>query len=44
VLFPKGTQADRQEMMRDGTRQIMETLAGLLPEAYRGKYKTTQAE
>jgi 1-acyl-sn-glycerol-3-phosphate acyltransferase len=44
VLFPKGKQADRQEMMRDGTRQIMETLAGLLPEAYRGKYKTTQAK
>ena len=44
VLFPKGKQADRQEMMRDGTRQIMETLAGLLPEAYRGKYKTAQAE
>jgi len=37
-------QADRQEMMREGTRQIMETLAGLLPEAYRGKYKSTQAE
>ena len=44
VLFPKGKQADRQDMIRDGTRQIMETLAGLLPEAYRGNYKTTQAE
>ncbi len=32
-------QADRQEMMREGTRQIMESLAGLLPDAYRGRYK-----
>jgi hypothetical protein len=31
---------DRQEMLREGTRQIMEALAGLLPEAYRGKYKS----
>jgi 1-acyl-sn-glycerol-3-phosphate acyltransferase len=37
-------QADRQEMMREGTRQIMGALAALLPEAYRGKYKSTQAE
>ena len=37
-------QADRQEMLRDGTRQIMEALAGLLPESYRGNYKTSQAE
>ena len=44
VLFPKGKQADRQEMMQEGTRQIMEALAALLPEAYRGKYKSTQAE
>ncbi|MGZ9221340.1 MAG: lysophospholipid acyltransferase family protein [Anaerolineales bacterium] len=41
VLFPKGKQVDRQEMLRDGTRQIMEALAGLLPEEYRGKYKTS---
>ncbi len=34
-------QVDRQEMMREGTRQIMEALAGLLPEEYRGKYKTS---
>jgi 1-acyl-sn-glycerol-3-phosphate acyltransferase len=32
-------QADRQEMMRDGTRQIMESLARLLPESYRGNFK-----
>lgn len=31
---------DRQEMLREGTRQIMEALAGLLPEAYRGKYRS----
>jgi len=37
-------QADRQAMLREGTRQIMETLAGLLPEAYRGKYRSGQAE
>jgi 1-acyl-sn-glycerol-3-phosphate acyltransferase len=36
--------ADRQETLREGTRQIMETLAGLLPDAYRGKYKSTQAK
>ena len=29
-----------QRAIREGTRQIMETLAGLLPEAYRGNYKT----
>lgn len=44
VLFPKGKQINRQEMMREGTRQIMESLAVLLPEAYRGKYKSTEAE
>jgi 1-acyl-sn-glycerol-3-phosphate acyltransferase len=32
-------QADRQKMMREGTRQIMESLANLLPESYRGIYK-----
>lgn len=31
--------ADRQEMLREGTRQIMESLANLLPESYRGNYK-----
>jgi len=32
-------QADRQRMMREGTDQIMEALASLLPESYRGNYK-----
>ncbi len=32
-------QADRQKMMREGTHQIMEALASLLPESYRGAYK-----
>jgi len=31
--------ADRREMIREGTRQIMETLASLLPEDYRGTYR-----
>ena len=31
-------QADRQKMIREGTSQIMESLAGLLPESYRGRY------
>jgi 1-acyl-sn-glycerol-3-phosphate acyltransferase len=30
---------DRQTMLREGTKQIMESLAELLPESYRGKYK-----
>lgn len=32
--------ADRQKMMREGTHQIMQSLAGLLPESYRGNYKS----
>jgi 1-acyl-sn-glycerol-3-phosphate acyltransferase len=32
---------DRQLMLHEGTRQIMETLASMLPEAYRGNYKAT---
>ena len=32
-------QADRQQMLREGTRQIMESLANLLPASYRGNYK-----
>lgn len=32
-------QTERQVMMREGTRQIMESLAELLPESYRGNYK-----
>jgi 1-acyl-sn-glycerol-3-phosphate acyltransferase len=34
-------QADRQATIREGTRQIMESLASLLPEDYRGKYKSS---
>jgi 1-acyl-sn-glycerol-3-phosphate acyltransferase len=37
-------QADREKMMRDGTRQIMESLASLLPESYRGAYKVNADE
>jgi 1-acyl-sn-glycerol-3-phosphate acyltransferase len=37
--FKLTEQADRQQMMREGTNQIMESLASLLPESYRGKYK-----
>jgi len=38
--FRLSQQAARQEMMREGTRQIMESLANLLPESYRGAYRT----
>ncbi len=38
-MFVLKEQVDRQEMMREGTRQIMESLARLLPESYRGNYK-----
>ena len=31
--------ADRQIMLREGTKQIMVSLAELLPETYRGKYR-----
>lgn len=34
--------ADRATMLKDGTRQIMESLAELLPETYRGKFNTHQ--
>ena len=40
--FKLQEQADRQKMMRAGTSQIMESLAGLLPESYRGNYKVNQ--
>jgi 1-acyl-sn-glycerol-3-phosphate acyltransferase len=33
-----------QKMMREGTRQIMESLANLLPESYRGLYKSKPEE
>jgi 1-acyl-sn-glycerol-3-phosphate acyltransferase len=36
--FRLSSQADRQETLREGTRLIMETLANLLPEEYRGSY------
>jgi len=39
-VFRLSQQADRREMMREGTRQIMEALASLLPESYRGAYRT----
>lgn len=38
-MFWLAGQADRFEKIREGTRQIMEALAGLLPEEYRGTYK-----
>jgi len=38
--FRLNQQADRREMMQTGTRQIMESLAELLPESYRGAYRT----
>ena len=31
--------ADHQQAIQEGTHQIMETLASLLPESYRGKYR-----
>jgi len=37
--FRISQQTDRREMMREGTRQIMEALANLLPETYRGSYR-----
>ena len=37
-------QADRQAMLREGTRQIMRSLAELLPESYRGNYKSNHEE
>ncbi len=33
-------QGDRHKTMRDGTQQIMQSLASLLPEAYRGQYRS----
>lgn len=32
--------ADRQKTLQEGTQLIMETLASLLPESYRGKFKS----
>jgi len=39
VLFPQGHPlTKRKEMLREGTNQIMQSLASLLPESYRGNY------
>ena len=38
--FRLSQQADRRDKMRMGTGQIMEALANLLPESYRGAYRT----
>jgi 1-acyl-sn-glycerol-3-phosphate acyltransferase len=44
-LFRLETQGkDRHEAIRDGTRQIMERLAELLPEEYRGAYASSISE
>ncbi|HXD12010.1 MAG TPA: lysophospholipid acyltransferase family protein [Anaerolineales bacterium] len=40
--FQLQQQADRQKMLREGTNQIMEALASLLPESYQGNYKVNQ--
>jgi hypothetical protein len=31
---------DRQTTLREGTRQIMKSLADLLPQSYRGRYSS----
>jgi 1-acyl-sn-glycerol-3-phosphate acyltransferase len=36
--------SDRQKTIREGTRQIMESLATLLPESYRGNYRSVQSK
>ena len=38
--FRLSQQADRREVMREGTHQIMVSLANLLPESYHGIYRT----
>jgi 1-acyl-sn-glycerol-3-phosphate acyltransferase len=38
--FSLAQYADRQQTMQEGTLQIMERLASLLPESYRGRYKS----
>jgi 1-acyl-sn-glycerol-3-phosphate acyltransferase len=43
-FLKENPQGDRQKMMREGTRQIMESLASLLPESYRGYYKSNLGE
>jgi 1-acyl-sn-glycerol-3-phosphate acyltransferase len=39
-LLEKDAYPDRQKALSEGTRRIMATLASLLPEAYRGNYKS----
>ena len=39
-MLPIHPSGDRQKTLHEGTRLIMETLAGLLPESYRGKFKS----
>jgi 1-acyl-sn-glycerol-3-phosphate acyltransferase len=38
--LPMHPSGDRQKTLQEGTRLIMKTLASLLPESYRGKYKS----
>lgn len=38
--FMLPVQADRQKTLQEGTRLIMKTLASLLPESYRGTYRS----
>ena len=40
--FKLQEQADRHKMLREGTHQIMEALASLLPESYLGNYKRNE--
>jgi len=41
--FKLQEQSDRQKMLQEGTHQIMEALASLLPESYLGNYKINQS-
>ncbi|HKG52682.1 MAG TPA: lysophospholipid acyltransferase family protein [Anaerolineales bacterium] len=43
-FLQENPQGDRQQMIQKGTRQIMESLADLLPESYRGYYKSAHNE
>jgi 1-acyl-sn-glycerol-3-phosphate acyltransferase len=36
--FTLKVSGDRRTQLQEGTRQIMENLAGMLPEEYRGNY------
>jgi 1-acyl-sn-glycerol-3-phosphate acyltransferase len=42
--FSLPQQAYRQKILQEGTRQIMHTLAGLLPEEYRGQYRSNPGQ